>query len=86
MPGRSQLLRCRSLLALTQKQLGMLLGSRPVRQRTRQNRSQYTIEALAKFLGETKDSTGKPHDGFISTFGALELISEGYLSESACRI
>jgi hypothetical protein len=45
----------------------------------------YTIDSLAKFLGETRLSTGKAHDAFNTTFAALELISEGYLNESAIK-
>jgi len=47
--------------------------------------SPYTVDALAKFLGETKLSTGVAHEAFRTTFAALELISEGYLNESAIK-
>jgi hypothetical protein len=44
----------------------------------------YTVDALAKFLGET-DKRGEAHQAFRTTFAALELISEGYLNESAIK-
>jgi len=45
----------------------------------------YTIDSLAKFLGETKASTGCAHEPFKAIFGALELIAEGYLTEAAIK-
>jgi hypothetical protein len=44
----------------------------------------YTVEALAKFLGEV-GSDGRPHAGFRAMFGALELLSEGYLTEAQIK-
>jgi hypothetical protein len=44
----------------------------------------YTIDSLAKFLGETGKGD-HAHDAFKATFGALELIAEGYLTESAIK-
>jgi hypothetical protein len=46
----------------------------------------YTVDGLAKFLGEVKeDTTGWATEAFKAAFGALELISEGYLAESAIK-
>jgi hypothetical protein len=44
----------------------------------------YTVESLAKFLGEV-GSDGRPHAGFRAMFGALELLSEGYLTEAQIK-
>jgi hypothetical protein len=44
----------------------------------------YTVDGLARFLGEVK-SNGEAHEAFRAAFGALELISEGYLAESALK-
>ena len=41
----------------------------------------YTIEALAKFLGEI-DQRNEPRHQFRDTFNSLELMSEGFLSEA----
>jgi hypothetical protein len=41
----------------------------------------YTIDGLAKFLGEVKDD-GHAQDAFRATFGALELIDGNGLKES----
>lgn len=41
----------------------------------------YTVDALARFLGEVKHR-GEAHKGFHAMFGALELLSEGYLTEA----
>ena len=42
----------------------------------------YTIEGLAKFLGEV-DKRGEPRDTFKTVFGMLELLSDGHLTEAA---
>jgi hypothetical protein len=42
----------------------------------------YTIEALARFLGLVKAGSLSPKDSFVAAFGAVELISEGYLNEA----
>ena len=43
----------------------------------------YTIDGLAKFLGEV-DDTGHATHGFKDTFGALELIDGKGLTDSEC--
>jgi hypothetical protein len=45
----------------------------------------YTIESMAKFLGFVKSGSQTPRDSFVAAFGALELISEGLISESRVR-
>jgi hypothetical protein len=44
----------------------------------------YTVAALARFLGEVK-SDSKPRDSFVAAFDALELMSEGYLTEAQIK-
>jgi hypothetical protein len=42
----------------------------------------YTVQALAKFLGLLKPGNRQePRNSFVAAFGAVELISEGYLTE-----
>ena len=45
----------------------------------------YTVDSLAKFLGATKPSNDAAKDEFKTTFAALELISEGHMTESAVK-
>jgi hypothetical protein len=45
----------------------------------------YTVESLAKFLGETKDNGTQARESFRAAFDALELISEGYLTEAQIK-
>ena len=44
----------------------------------------YTIEALAKFLGMVRVN-GAATENFTASFGALELINEGYLTEARIK-
>jgi hypothetical protein len=45
----------------------------------------YTIEGLAKFLGVIKKDSQRPKDSFIAAFESVELIEQGYLTESKIR-
>lgn len=42
----------------------------------------YTMDSLAKFLGMVRSGRKEPQDRFVAAFGAVELIEEGYLSET----
>lgn len=44
----------------------------------------YTVEALAKFLGEVRSDRGevRPRHEFVNAFNSLELMSENHLSEA----
>ncbi len=44
----------------------------------------YTVEALAKFLGEL-DGRDEPHAAFKNAFASLELISRGRLTEAQIK-
>jgi len=48
-------------------------------------RHAFTVEALAKFLGLVKQESQRPKDSFVAAFGALELVSEGYLTEARTK-
>lgn len=45
----------------------------------------YTVEVLAKFLGMVKTGSQTARDSFVAAFGAVELISEGYLTEERIK-
>jgi hypothetical protein len=42
----------------------------------------YTLNSLARFLGQIKPKTDEATDGFRTMFTALELVTEGWLPES----
>lgn len=45
----------------------------------------YTVEGLAKFLGMVKSGSQTATNSFLDSFGALELIAGGYLSEARIK-